>query len=297
MNLISQGIFVGRYFGIAVRLHFTFLLYAFWRIQEMSQPPFGPAFGIAYVAILYLSVLLHEFGHALAARWCDGQADEILLWPLGGLAFCLPPFNATAHLITTAAGPLVSLALWLASAGLLALFANAAPALEPLLWGLGIAAQINLMLLLFNMIPAFPMDGGRLLRDLLWHWLGARRATEIAVWIGRFVALAGMVWAFTTGNTWLVILAAFVLLGSRHEPALITAMEASGRYEFSIRERLARGRRQRQFREAMHSAAATAQSAFHRCAVCHRSEQDGDLDFRTYEDGREYCIEHLPRKY
>ena len=85
MNFLTYGIPLGRYFGINVRLHFTFLVYAYYRVQEYHSP----VLGLLFVAGIYACILLHEFGHALAARWCDGEANDILLWPLGGLAGCL----------------------------------------------------------------------------------------------------------------------------------------------------------------------------------------------------------------
>src|SRR6266481_1265189 len=114
MDFFGYGIPLGRYFGINVRLHFTFLLFAYYRVMQFGNF----AFGFAYVAGLYVCILLHEFGHALAARWCDGEANDILLWPLGGLAFVRPAFNPTAHLITTVAGPFVTLVLWIAFSAL-----------------------------------------------------------------------------------------------------------------------------------------------------------------------------------
>src|SRR5437762_7409445 len=170
MDFLSYGLPIGRYFGINVRLHFTFLLYAFYQMQRSAQP----LIGLAFIAAIYVCILLHEFGHALAARWCDGDATDILLWPLGGLAFVRPAFNPTAHLITTVAGPMVTLVLWL---GLTAL-----ARVVPLPWAVAefvsTLAGFNLYILLFNLIPAFPMDGGRILRDTMWHWMSAERSEE-----------------------------------------------------------------------------------------------------------------------
>lgn len=293
MNFLSYGIPLGRYFGINVRLHFTFLIYAFYRVQEYHNV----AIGLAFVAALYLCILLHEFGHALAARWCDGDATDILLWPLGGLAFVRPAFNPTAHLITTVAGPFVTLVLWLAlGAGAAALgrFETEPSFAQSFLWAL---SGYNLFLLLFNLIPAFPMDGGRILRDTLWHWMSAEKATGIAVWVSRAVAALGAVAAIMTGQMFLLLFPVFIFLQTVHQQQIV-AMESGGTYNFSIRERLRRGRNQRAFRQAVADRQREEDAvAFHRCATCGVTEQDDrTVEFRVCPDcsnGQEYCRSHL----
>ncbi len=293
MDFLSYGIPLGRYFGINVRLHFTFLIYAFYRVQEYHNV----AIGLAFVAVLYLCILLHEFGHALAARWCDGDATDILLWPLGGLAFVRPPFNPTAHLITTVAGPFVTLVLWLAlGAGAAALgrFETEPSLAQSFLWAL---SGYNLFLLLFNLIPAFPMDGGRILRDTLWHWMSAEKATGIAVWVSRVVAALGAVYAIMAGQMFLLLFPVFIFLQTVHQQQIV-AMESSGTYNFSVRERLRRGRKQRAFRQAVADRRhEEAVAAFHRCATCGITEQnDRTIEFRVCPDcsnGQEYCRSHL----
>ncbi len=245
MSFLTAGLPAGRYFGIAVRLHWTFLAFAFYRISEYASVFNSPLFAVAMVAGLYLSVLLHEFGHALMARWCDGDVDLIVLWPLGGLAFCRPVWHPTAHLLTTVAGPAVTLLLWLG----LSLSVNVLPPLDANTSLFGryayafvlIMGQWNKLLLLFNLIPAFPMDGGRILRDGLWHFMDATRATLIAVRASQVIAIAAIVWALSRQDYWLAILAGFILLqaGSGHRAV---GLQAGGVDSFSVRERLARGR-------------------------------------------------------
>jgi Zn-dependent protease len=293
MDFLSYGIPLGRYFGINVRLHFTFLIYAFWRVQEYHNL----VLGLAFVGGLYVCILLHEFGHALAARWCDGDATDILLWPLGGLAFVRPAFNPTAHLITTVAGPFVTLVLWLGLAGLATVLGRLG--MVPVgvlvfLWGL---SGYNLFLLLFNLIPAFPMDGGRILRDTLWHWMSAEKATRIAVWVSRVIAVVGAAVSIATGQFFLLLFPAFIFLQTMHEQQIV-AIESSGTYSFSLRERLRRGRKQRTFRRAVESRRREEEgSAFHRCATCGITEiEDPAMEFRVCPDcsaGQEYCRAHL----
>jgi Zn-dependent protease len=293
VDFLSYGIPLGRYFGINVRLHFTFLIYAFYRVQQTHNF----ALGLAFILGLYFCILLHEFGHALAARWCDGDATDILLWPLGGLAFVRPAFNPTAHLITTVAGPLVTLVLWLALAGLatvLGRWGMAPVGVLVFLWSL---SGYNLFLLLFNLIPAFPMDGGRILRDTLWHFMNAEKATLIAVWVSRVVAAIGAAYAIATGDFFLLLFPAFIFWQTLHEQQII-ALESSGTYSFSVLERLRRGRKQRAFRQAMAARRREeASTAFHRCATCGITEvEDPSMEFRVCPDcsaGQEYCRAHL----
>ena len=295
MDIFNSGIPIGRYFGVNVRLHFTFLIYAFYRVQQYHNI----AYGIAFIAGLYLCILLHEFGHALAARWADGEANDILLWPLGGLAMCRPAWHPTAHLICTVAGPFVTLVLFLLSLGTTALVGAYAPHTESFayvrLW-LTDMTGLNLLLLLFNLIPAFPMDGGRILRDTLWHWMSAEKATAIAVWVSRCIASLAILWAIYREDYWIIMLAVFILLQAQSEYRLL-AYESAAQCGFSIRERLKRGRRKRVFQEAVAAHQAEQGVAFHRCTSCGRTEQDDrHLDFRCCGDcsgGQEYCREHI----
>ncbi len=298
MDFLSTGIPIGTYWGIHVRLHFTFFIYAVARVTSYQHL----GYGLAFVVGLYACILLHEFGHALAARWCDGEAPEILLWPLGGLAFVRPAFHPTAHLITTVAGPFVTLVLW-------ALFLGSTLALDQVMtaelnvlhylwWFTSAMAHLNLWLLVFNLIPAFPMDGGRILRDTLWHFMSAETATRIAVWVSRILAGAAIAWGAYSGEYMLIFVALFVFLQCTHEVEQIVGAEGLGTYQFSIRERLARGKRQRAFYGAVKSRQkADAATAFHRCFVCGKTDHDHPtLDFRVCTDcagDQEYCPEHL----
>lgn len=298
MDFFEAGIPIGRYFGITVRLHFLFLVYAGWQLF------YAPNVGIELMWItgLWLSILLHEFGHAFAARWCDGEADQILLWPLGGLAFCRPAWHPTAHLITTVAGPFVTLVLWLLFWGAGTLVQNLVA--EPtatwfhVMWFLESMRQLNLYLLIFNVfIPAFPMDGGRMLRDTLWHFMSAEKATKIAVVISQIIAVVGGAWAVLYGHYFGVFLAAFIFMQCVNEQRVI-AFEAGGAYTFSLKERLRRGSRRREFRRGVREYTAhQEQVALHRCATCGLTDsEEPTMDFRVCTDcsqGQEYCRQHL----
>jgi hypothetical protein len=159
----------------------------------------------------------------------------------------------------------------------------------------------NWFLLFFNLIPAFPMDGGRILRDTLWHWMSVEKATTVAIWVSRIFAfgmIAVALLPLTHGekpSIMLLLIAGFVLLQGARERSML-AYEAGGIHDFSIRDRIKRGRRQRSFRQAVASQRNSA-AAFHRCAACGRTEHDSPtLDFRVCSEcvnGEEYCQEHL----
>lgn len=290
MSFFGLSVPFGRFLGIEVRLHFTFFIYAVFMLRRFGDEML---LGALVIFGLYASVLLHEFGHALAARWCDGEAPLIILWPLGGLAVCRPLFNPTAHFLTSAAGPAVSIALWAGFGALAHLvpssFWQAWPMLQAVVFEL---YDINRMLVLFNLIPAFPMDGGRILRDTLWHFTNVERATGIAVGLGRVLAGGAVVWGLYSHDTWLAVLAVFIFtMGSAERQSLAWQGPVQ---PFSIPERLRRGRRRREFREAQAPFLGEA-VAFHRCATCGLTELEAPHEaFRVAADGEEYCAEHLP---
>jgi Zn-dependent protease len=297
MDFFNTGIPVGRYFDIPVRLHFTFVIFAFYRIQAFTNL----GYGFAYVGGLYLCILLHEFGHALAARWCDGEADQIILWPLGGLAFCRPAFHPTAHLITTVAGPFVTLVLWLMFWGLSSvletLWMRGLEAPTFIYWFVQSMRVLNGYLLVFNMVPAFPMDGGRILRDTLWHWMNAEKATRIAIIVSRITAGSIGIWALFNQEYWLLMVMGFIFFSSTHTEAVVD-FEGRGTYSFSLRERLQRSGRRRVFRGAI-SNRRQAEDAipFHTCASCGLTDHaDPHAEFRVCTDcsgDQEYCADHI----
>jgi Zn-dependent protease len=312
MDFLSLGLPIGRYFGIPVRLHFTLFIFAYWRVSAYADV-FGVGLALAFVVGFYVCILLHEFGHALAARWCGGDANEILLWPLGGLAMVRPPYHPTAHLISTVAGPFVTLVLWLGlTAAVMAMrgwMTQPSTAVVFVYNLCNLLAWWNFILLIFNLLPIFPMDGGRILRDVIWHWMRAERATEIAVWVSRVLAATAIMWAVAslaemqgvpripTSPIMTIVLAVFILMESSRENEMVRMM-GSRHDGFSIRDRLRQAQRQREFRQAAElRGRADATSAFHRCAVCGITERDSpQMSFRVCTDCsnfEEYCARHI----
>ena len=227
MSNASQGSFhLFRFSGVDVFLHWSWFLVAIIEINGRAGRYSSFAWNVVEYLLLFLIVLLHEFGHALACRQVGGVANRIVLWPLGGVAFVNPPPRPGATLWSIAAGPLVNVVLVavLAVINLLSRsfgWANTWPDVYRLLRAVEF---INLGLLAFNMLPIYPLDGGQILRSLLWFVLGRARSLMVATIVG-FLGVAGFIGlALWVHSVWFGALAAFMLLncwgGLRHAQAL-----------------------------------------------------------------------------
>lgn len=235
-NPMTWSVRLGRFAGITVRVHIIFLLFIVVKLLQAAtgsadrSDPFSH--GLVPVAIamgcLFMIVLLHEFGHCLACRKVGGSADEILMWPLGGLAYCRPPDHWKAHLVTVVGGPMVNVVLCLVAGSMLGAITGQwwevavpnpfkltgavihADGVSPwLLMTLFWINALSFMLLLFNLLPIFPLDGGRLVQALLWPKMGYARSMRFAVRTGFFGAIALGVLGFVTHIIMLVVIAAF----------------------------------------------------------------------------------------
>ena len=201
--------------GIQVYMHFTWFLYAAFRFTQRTGTYTNSVFAAYEYLALFGIVLLHEFGHALACRQTGGTANQIVLWPLGGVAFVQPPRRPGAVLWSIAAGPLVNVALipvfevvWrVANQGG---WNDVAPDTYNLV---RMIRLINYSLLVFNMLPIYPLDGGQILQALLWFPLGEIRSLQIASVIGIVgaVALAGLAFLLRIDVVWIAILAFFMI--------------------------------------------------------------------------------------
>ena len=162
---------------------------------------------------LFALVLMHEFGHSLACRQVGGTAREIILWPLGGVAFVTPPPRPGPILWSIAAGPLVNLVLVPVFIGLLALGRSLGWPMEaPFTYALLDRLQdINYVLLIFNMLPIYPLDGGQILHALLWFPLGRAKSLMVASAIGLLGAAGFLLYALYVGQIWLGLIAAFAV--------------------------------------------------------------------------------------
>ncbi len=216
---------VARIAGIDVKIHATFfLLLAWFAFVYYTQGGLAEAVvGLAFIILLFLCVLLHEFGHALAARSYGIRTPDITLLPIGGVARLeRMPDHPWQELVVALAGPAVNVviafALWVVVGRMVG-------------WGdlegvdtvqgniLMKLLAVNVMLVIFNLLPAFPMDGGRVLRALLATRLPHHTATGIAATVGQVVAvLLGLAGLF--GNPLLLFIAVFVFFGARGEAAV-----------------------------------------------------------------------------
>lgn len=219
---MAWSLTVGYVYGTAVRIHVTFLLFLAWIwVAYYQRGGAGAAWdGVAFVALLFLCVLLHEFGHIFAARRYGVKTPEVTLWPFGGIARLERiPEKPSEELVVALAGPAVNVVI----AAMLLLFLGGNVGMEhiesienPQVSLLAKLAAANIFLVVFNLIPAFPMDGGRVLRALLAMRMSHAQATQTAASIGQGLAIGlGVLGIF--GNPMLIIIAVFVFLAASGE--------------------------------------------------------------------------------
>lgn len=225
---------VGEFAGIGVYIHATFwllilfILYAHWSQGHTLATALA---GVAFILAIFVCVVLHEFGHALTARKYGIRTRDITLLPIGGLARLeRMPDDPRQELWVALAGPLVNVII---AASLFALLTalGARQGLEQFRWVggdfLNKLMVVNLWLVVFNMLPAFPMDGGRVLRAYLATRMEYTQATHIAARVGQSMAfLFGLVGLFS--NPFLLFIALFVWMGAEQEAAMVQMRTSLG---------------------------------------------------------------------
>jgi stage IV sporulation protein FB len=264
---LSWSVPLFRVTGITVRLHVLFPVVTGALLLRVAFPREGQAAvlfsdALLLTGVLFVSVLLHEFGHCFGARFVDGEAREILLWPLGGLASIDIPHRPRAHFITAAAGPLTNVLICgIAAVGFL-LMAKFEWRLLPWSWSppirtldglhllsgsgelragwdvllLAQAFWVNWMLFLINVVlVGFPMDGGRLLQSALWPAYGFRQATMAAVFTGFLCFLALSVASLCLNEVLPFLLGVFMYVTCRQQWILLETggEESMFGYDFS----------------------------------------------------------------
>jgi len=230
---------LGRVFGIDLFVHWSFLLipaFAFYTNSAIGLTNAVAAAGLVFA--LFGCVLLHELGHALMARSFGIGTRDITLYPIGGIARLeRMPENPGAEIAIAVAGPLVNVVI---AAGLWFGFSLAGRtfSLDGMYYGsmthnlLGQLFMANVGLVIFNMIPAFPMDGGRVLRAFLALFLDYVSATEVAVIISRVLAVGFILWALSPwGSGMLAVIAAFLFLAGGQELAYARRQQMIRGYE------------------------------------------------------------------
>ena len=226
--------------GVRVYLHFTWFIVAALEVTQFADRYHNPIWAALEYCALFGVVLLHEFGHAFACRQTGGQADTIVLWPLGGIAFVKPPARPGAYLWSMAAGPLVNVVLF----PLFTLFAFGVTKLHwetihPDFYQFVLTVWfMNGVLLLFNLIPVYPLDGGQILRGLLWLKVGPIRSLKAASIIGFGGAILFGLWAYASRSIWLGILAFFIFVqaqaGWRAAQNLAIQSEEAARHKAAV---------------------------------------------------------------
>lgn len=246
---------LGRVFGITVRVHLLFPIVALGLILRVAyqKPPHEYYAGTwidvtLMTGLLFVSVLLHEFGHCFGARWVNGEASEVLIWPLGGLASVDVPHTPSANFLTAAAGPFVNLLLCIGSLLLLAFACDLAyqPPWNPFwypwrlddtglikltTWGgdvervhsllpivLARLFYLNWMLFLLNvLLMGFPLDGGRMLQAALWPHFGYRQATLAVIFTGFVIMIVIGLFSIIWNELLVLCLAAFIYVSCRNQ--------------------------------------------------------------------------------
>lgn len=226
MDFLNASFRVGRLFGINIRVHILFLIWIAFRLMQSEGDWSRSAM---FLGMLFGIVLIHEFGHCFGARSVGGDAENILMWPLGGLAYAHAPMTPWAQFVTVAAGPAVNVAFCLLSGVALVLLCGTIDifslspfnsidysrlALAPRLWDISGGEvhpqwwvlplctfySVNYFLLAFNLLPIYPMDGGQLFQCLLWPFMGLQRAMTIACQVGLVGCIGLGMWGLSQGG-------------------------------------------------------------------------------------------------
>src|SRR5690606_29260763 len=230
------SLFIGQFAGIRVFIHWTFwliLIWVFFSYYNINKNPQEGFEGVLFILALFACVVLHEFGHALTAKRYGIKTRNITLYPIGGVASLESlPEQPGREFMVAVAGPLVNVVI----AGILWMylsFSGQMPDFEALqnadpedLNGMTLPFSFNLLmanviLVAFNLIPAFPMDGGRMLRALLAFKMERSKATRLAASIGQILAIAFIFLGFFY-NFWLVIIGFFIYIGAGSEANMET---------------------------------------------------------------------------
>jgi Zn-dependent protease len=233
-NPLAWSLRLGRLAGIDIRLHILFIIYIVAELIGSGQF----LMDVKRLGILFGIVLLHEFGHCFAARAVGGHADEILLWPLGGLAMVRAPQTPSAQFITTACGPLVNVLICLVTAPILVAAGHSLRAVpwNPFHFGASVIYVtsewhwwvlftffLSYVMLLFNLLPMYPLDGGRLLQAILWPRTGLGRAMRIATTAGMVGAVGLGMLGIGTQNFSIIGIAIFGYITCLNERRMLAA--------------------------------------------------------------------------
>ena len=227
MKSMRWSLYIGQFRGIKVYIHWTFLILLSFIVvssYKEGKETAEVAWVIGYVASVFACVTLHEFGHALTAQRYNIVTKDIVLLPIGGMARMKQlPDSASQELVVAVAGPIVNLVIAAVLFGIMTSTATPIDLKSLTTINRDTMVQnlflVNLFLAGFNLLPAFPMDGGRIFRALLSFKMGRARATAIAAHTGQLVAIAFFILGLFF-NFWLVFIGVFIFLGAGAEASL-----------------------------------------------------------------------------
>jgi Zn-dependent protease len=235
----SSSLHLFNFRGIDVFLHWSWFLVALLEINWSGGRYSSPTWNVLEYLALFLIVMLHEFGHAFACRQVGGTANRIVLWPLGGIAYVQPPQRPGAMLWSIASGPLVNVVLMpiLLALVMMSSVLRWSQSMPDAHKFLVMVAFINGVLLVFNLLPIYPLDGGQILRSLLWFWVGRARSLMATSIIGM-VGVAGLfLFSYLTRSVWNGAISVFILIycwgGLRQARALSRVARAPRREGFA----------------------------------------------------------------
>lgn len=217
-----KTLYLGKLFGIEIYIHWSFWLIAFFFFLNALPYGFGPAFAsVGFLFAVFFCVFLHELGHSLSAKLFGVNTRDITLLPFGGVARLeAMPRSPIAELVIALAGPAVNIAiaaLLLIGLSFGLIFDKVTESGISILNPLEQLLVANVFLALFNLIPAFPMDGGRVLRAFLAFFLSYSRATFFAARVGQIIAVVMTVYGLVTLQLSLVMIGIFVFVSSTSE--------------------------------------------------------------------------------
>jgi Zn-dependent protease len=198
-------------------MNWTWFIVAYFQIRYHPLHYTTPIWKVAEYLTLFGIVLVHEFGHSLACRQVGGIANQIVLWPLGGVAYVNPPARPGAYLWSIVAGPLVNVILVPVTLIPCVLFVGLRGLQEPLSDFQEFVFAITIMnfaLLVFNLLPIYPLDGGQIVRALLWFLMGPARSLMAVTLVGTVVGGVAVILALLAQRWWLTALAIFAVMRS-----------------------------------------------------------------------------------
>jgi stage IV sporulation protein FB len=282
--------------GIDIKMHFTFPLILIW--AGLSFGLFrnggveGAIYGVLVTSLVFAIVLLHELGHSIAAQYYRVPVRQIILLPIGGVAQLEEiPEDPKKELVIAAAGPLVNLILGIILVLIAPILGQSLSvrgllSLSDILGVLSFSSifmyvfTTNLFIGLFNLIPAYPMDGGRILRALLATQLSYTGATSVAVAIGQILSWGFGLWGFLNGNFFLIILAFFIYSGAAQEGKMVQVKHILG--DLRVEQAYSRGVRSISLNEPLETALQATLNSFQSSfPICEDGNLAGMLPYTT----------------